>query len=203
MKKILLTLTAVLAIAGVGFIAFAGPSQGDIMHMFANLDASSPGAVIVSNGEYFYGRSSQGVLAYNRNGVSSLANPTVPGTYALKLVKDTFDIRVNSGVVGSYALNATVPAHAMFVNSWIEVVEPIVSVGNNGTIAFSCEDANNLFTATDIDGSAGGALLSGAAAPASLKGDIAADCRINVTIGTNNITYGKINVYALYAVGEF
>jgi hypothetical protein len=105
--------------------------------------------------------------------------------------------------VGAVSLGVQLPAKAVIVKSWFQVVASLVSASNNGTIAFHCEDAGNIFAAADIDSTLPRSLTMGVSdgAVANMK-DIEAACNITATVGTNAFTAGKIIGWAEFVVSE-
>jgi hypothetical protein len=72
----------------------------------------------------------------------------------------------------------------------------------SGTVALSCEDANNIKTATDITGSSANAFVEGAstgAASAFVRG-IGAACEITATVATATQDAGKLVGWVEYVV---
>jgi len=88
--------------------------------------------------------------------------------------------------------------------TWFYTVTQFVDAGA-GTVAISCEDANNLYTATDITGIAVGTITAGAAdghAAATFVGSIAAACEVTATVATAAQSAGKLIFFIEYVVVE-
>lgn len=204
MKKILITLGIVLTVAFGSWVAFASSSPADIVAYFSGVESAASGLIPVGNGSVYVARSMSGAVSINAAGVTSISNTSNgdSANYAPRIAQATYDFSVQGGTVAAHGLGISLPANAVIMNSLMEVVTPIVSVSNNGTFAISCEDANNIFTATDIDSSSAGDILKGTALPSAPVGHIASACEITATIGTNAFTAGKVIVWVEYVVGQ-
>lgn len=104
---------------------------------------------------------------------------------------------------GIHSMGVTLPAHAIITRSYLYVVTQLT--GNAGTtIAFSCEDANNIKTATNLLGFGAGTFAEGQSTGASgvMVTNIAADCDIKATIATGSLTAGRIIGYVHYLLAE-
>lgn len=110
---------------------------------------------------------------------------------------------IGSASVGAHTLGVTLPAGAVITRSWFVVDTQFGSVSGSGTVAIHCETANNIFTATDIDGSAAGTLTEGASTgAASAFKKITAACPITATVASSDMTAGKLEVFVDYSVRE-
>lgn len=118
-----------------------------------------------------------------------------------KTIVATYDFDKHGGAVGTIGLGRYLPKDAVITRSWLHVDTAAVS-GGTGTIAFQCEDANNIYTATYIGGSSTGALLEGASTGASsaFKTSIAAKCEISAVLAVEDFTAGKVSAYVRYFV---
>jgi hypothetical protein len=128
---------------------------------------------------------------------------TADGLHSHRIARATWDFAVDGGTVAAHATTVTLPAKALITRSWIYVVTQIVDAGS-GTMAISCEDANNIKTATDLTGTAAGGFIEGASTGAisAAVGSINAACAITFTIATAAATAGKLTVFVEYVVGE-
>jgi hypothetical protein len=122
---------------------------------------------------------------------------------AVKTVRVVYDVSKQGGAIGAISLPAALPAHAIIIRSWFEIKVQFVDAGA-GTVALSCEDANNIKTATDITGSAVGALVEGAStgAASAFTTSIAAPCVITATVAGAAQTAGALTLWVSYVVGE-
>jgi hypothetical protein len=119
------------------------------------------------------------------------------------VAKFQYDFSYYGGDTGTYSLGVYLPANAIITRSFLYVDTQLVDDGS-GTLAFHCEDANNIKTATDMTGSSAGAFIEGESTGASsaFKGSIAARCEITATIATAAITAGKITGWVKYVVHD-
>lgn len=138
---------------------------------------------------------------------SKLAAPTGAALYVPRLARAVWN---PSGVtadraVGAHTLGVTVPANAVIRQVWFFTKTSLVSTGNNGTIAFSCNAANDLFSAADIDASSGvagqiGAGVEVGTAATMLK--VTTACNLTATVAVNAFTAGKIDLFVEYVIAE-
>jgi hypothetical protein len=130
--------------------------------------------------------------------------PTAEGLNASRVARVTYDVAVDLGTVAPHALGVTLPAKAIIVRTWFYIVTQFTDAGA-GTVAIHCEDANNLYTATDITGMSVGATTAGAidgGAESTFLGSIAAACEITATVATEAQTAGKLIFFVEYFVAE-
>lgn len=125
------------------------------------------------------------------------------GLHLKRIVRVTYDVAVDLGTIAAHTLGVSLPANALIQRSWIYVVTQFVD-GGSGTVAFHCEDANNIKTATDITGTADGGIIEGAqvGTTATMTGSIAATCEITATVATAEQTAGKAILFVEYVVVE-
>ena len=146
-----------------------------------------------------------GVTAIGANKVleTMIKAQSADGLHLKRIARATYDVAVNLGTVAAHGLGVSLPANAIIVRSWFYVVTQFVDAGS-GTVAISCEDANNIKTATDITGSAAGAIVEGEStgAASAFKASIAAACEITATVATAAQTAGKLIVFVEYVVAE-
>lgn len=114
-----------------------------------------------------------------------------------------YDVAVNGGSVGAHGLGKYLPAKAIVTQAWFYTVTQFTDSGT-GTVAISCEDANNLYTATDITGITATTVTAGAAtgSAASMVKGIAAPCEVTATVATAAQTAGKLIFYIRYVLAE-
>jgi len=106
----------------------------------------------------------------------------------------TWDFDEHAGAIGTASLGVKLPANAIIRQNFFHSETTPVSAGA-GTMAFSCEDANNLFSAAAITGWTAGTFQAGAAsdgAVGNMVDDIAAECEITATIASAVYTAGKV-----------
>lgn len=122
-----------------------------------------------------------------------------PLPYVAKVVYDVSTTSaLGSSTVnsGAHGLGVYLPGKAVILRDWMQIVTPFTDDGS-GTVAFSCEDANNILTAEDLtNDSAGYKAGNGAVA------GIANRCEITATVATASQTAGKLVLYLEYFIGE-
>ncbi len=129
---------------------------------------------------------------------------TADGLHAQRVARATFDFADGDLEVGAHSLGVSLPAKAIITRSYLHIETQLADTGTC-TLAISCEDANNIKTATDLTGSAADALVEGqstGAAAAFIK-SIAATCAITATVadgGSCVPSAGKGVVFVEYVV---
>lgn len=179
----------------------------------------------LANGKIFVGNGSGVATAVTPTGDVTITNAGVTAIGANKVLESmivdtaTAGLSVDriahavwdpSGVsgqrtVGGHGLSVTLPAKSIVTQAWFYTKTSVVSTGNNGTIAFSCTGANDLFSAADIDSSSGVAGQIGAGVPVGTAATMVfntAACEITATVAVNAFTAGKIDFYVRYVVAE-
>lgn len=128
---------------------------------------------------------------------------TDEGLFAHRIARFIYDEAVDGGAIAAYGLGVTLPAGAVIVRSYFKIITQFVD-GGSGTVALSCEDANNIKTATDITGSADNAFVEGESdgAAANFQRDIAAACEITATVAGAEQTAGKLVGWVEYVVED-
>lgn len=136
----------------------------------------------------------------------SNASPTANGIMNVRTARFTLDCSVLANcTVGAHSLGVALPANSLIVSSYFYVKTQLVSAGS-GTIAISCEDANNIFSAANITARTAGEKFLGAASAATsgstIVSNIAATCNITATIATGDYTAGLMNGWLSYQVTD-
>jgi hypothetical protein len=118
-----------------------------------------------------------------------------------QVMKFVYDVAIDGGDVAAHGLGKRLPANAIITRSFFYVDTQFVD-GGTGTVALSCEDANNIKTATDITGNSAGALVEGEStgAASAFKSSIAASCEITATVATAEQTAGKLTGWVYYVI---
>lgn len=139
--------------------------------------------------------------------VADTAAMSAGGHYLARQAKVTWD---PSGVAGdrtvaAHASGIVIPANAIIRQVWFYTKTSLVSTGNNGTIAVSCNGANDIFSAADIDASSGvagqiGAGVQVGTAATMLK--VSTACDITFTVAVNAFTAGKMDWFIDYVIAE-
>lgn len=149
--------------------------------------------------------SNAGVVALAAGVVTEadLLAQSADGLHAKRVARATLDCGVSSCTVGALGLGVTLPANALLQRSFFYTVTQFVD-GGAGTVALSCEDANNIFSAADITAITGGTVTDGVqdGTAATITGSIAAACEITATIAVAEQTSGKLILFVEYMVVE-
>jgi hypothetical protein len=160
-----------LALAFVGSSAFAtngGVTAGTLVPIPPNAIKSASKATLVKK---------------INEVVTTSGNTTGDGNYNLQIAKASFSFADGDLAVGAHGLGVSLPAKAVIIRSWLHITTQFVDSGTC-TYAISCEDANNIKTATDISGTAADGLIEGEStgAASAFKKSIAATCEITGTM---------------------
>lgn len=137
-------------------------------------------------------------------------NPVTTGVDGARRVRARYVITSTSasgkGAAGSYSLGAVLPARAVITRSFYEVTSAITGEAG-ATIAFSCEDANNIKTATDMElvaptTHAAHSFVEGASTgtAATFVRGIAAQCVVTATVASGAYSTGSFDLYIDYVV---
>lgn len=165
-------LSYILAVVLVSVTVFAAlPAHRRVKNLESNIGTTSGASAGVSN------------IAAGAVVETDLIPQTADGLHAQRVARATFTFADGDLAVGAHGLGVTLPAKAIITRSYIHVTTQLVDSGTC-TLAISCEDANNIKTATDITGSAADALIEGqstGAISAAVKA-IAAACEITATV---------------------
>ncbi len=115
----------------------------------------------------------------------------------------TYSVAKNGGSKTAHNTGVSLPAKAIITRSYFQVGQVFASASSAGTVAISCETANNIKTATDITGSSVGDFVDGQStgAIAGFKA-ITNGCDINVTVATWALTAGKLKGWVEYVIGQ-
>jgi hypothetical protein len=125
------------------------------------------------------------------------------GISNVRVARVTYDVATDLGTIGAHLLGVTLPAKSIITRSFFYTDTQFVD-GGAGTVALSCEDANNIKTATDITGNAVGVIVEGEStgAASAFKASIAADCEVTATVAGAAQTAGKLTAYIYYVVTD-
>jgi hypothetical protein len=142
----------------------------------------------------------------NETNITSLTTAqtqTADGNLVKRVVRANLDCGVSDCSVGTVSMVQTLPANAIIYQSYWYTETQFVD-GGSGTVAFHCEDANNIFTAADITGNADGSIVAGNATGviATMTAAIAAECTITATIATAEQTAGVLTLFVEYVVHD-
>jgi hypothetical protein len=131
---------------------------------------------------------------------ASTASYIDDGILNVRVARASYSCTVSSDcAVGAHSLGVALPAKSLIRQSWVYNVVKPVSAGA-GTVAFSCEDANNILTATNLTSVSSGDVTAGASTgvASTMVKAIAAPCNITATIASADYTTGQWNVFVEY-----
>ncbi len=180
--------------------------QGGARHVVASggsLDVESGGELdIEAGGSLKLAGTAVSATAAELNLVAASAHDD-EGLGPKRRARVVYDTAVDGGGIGAHLLGVSLPAKALITRSYLYVVTQFVDSGS-GTVAVSCEDANNIKTATDITGTAAAGLIEGQStgAASAFVGSIAATCEVTATVATASQTSGKALIFIEYEVVE-
>lgn len=183
----------------------AGPALTSGQILVGN--SSNVSAAVAPTGDVTI--SNAGVTAVGAGKVleAMLEVPSGAALYVPRVARVTWDPTGVSGdrAVGAHASAVTIPANAVIRQVWFYTKTSLVSTGNNGTIAVSCNAGNDIFSAADIDASTGVAGQIGAGveigtAATMLK--VSTACAITFTVAVNAFTGGKMDWFIEYVIAE-
>jgi len=222
MLRTLITLTLFLLLPIVS-ISSPSPYSSEMDARFTALEAAGVGGTL-ANGKIIVGSGAGVAAPVTMSGDATIINTgaitigagkvteanlkviTADGLHAQRVARATMDCASSGCSVGAHSLGVALPANAIITRSYIYIVTQLTDTGTC-TVAISCEDANNIKTATDITGTAAGGFIEGAStgAASAFVGGIAAACNITGTVadgGSCVPSAGKLIVYVEYVVGE-
>lgn len=139
--------------------------------------------------------------------LSAAGGKGTDGLGVLRVARATLTCAGTSCGLGAHGLTTTLPAKAIIIRSFIYTVAQMTDTGTC-TLAISCEDANNIKTATDFGGVAADTLTEGASTGASsaFTKAIAAACEITATFADGGScvapTVGSANIFVEYVVQD-
>lgn len=208
---VLMAADLAVAVTPIPEKAVSSSFRTTVIRKINELTAASAGGVL-EDGKFLLGNGDDEATAVTMSGAASMTNAGVvsltdtltDGNYALKVAKASYSFADGDLAVGAHSLGVNLPAKAVIVRSYIRVTLQMVDTGTC-TVAISCEDANNIKTATDITGSAAGAFIEGEStgAASAFKASIAAECPITLTVadgGSCVPSAGTGSVFVEYVV---
>ena len=207
-------------------VATAVTLTGDVTTTNAGVTAIGAAKVLesmvtIADGKFLIGNGSNvavartlsGDLTSSNTGVTTIgagkvletmmAVPTTDGLKAHRMARATYDCATDCSI-GAHTLGVTLPAKAIITRSFIQVNTQFEDTGTC-TIAISCEDANNIKTATDFGGVAASIVEGESTGAASaFKASINAACLITATTVDSSscvVSTGKMTIFVEYVVG--
>lgn len=184
MKNLILLISLMFT---VNVFAFEGMNDGTSLGIYNRIDCTD--GLTCSKGV---------------NGIFTVNSATqAEGINSNALAIFDYDFAVDGGAIGTITTGVDLPALAIIEQCWFRVETQLVDAGA-GTLAVTCEDANNIFSAADFTGNAAGSIVAGAplGTVATMVDDIAASCDISFVIGGAALTAGKLRGYCRYTVHE-
>lgn len=132
------------------------------------------------------------------------ASSNQKGIFPLHVARFVYDVAVDTGTAATHGLGTFLPARAVIVRSAFKVITQFTNSGS-ATVALTCEDAGNIYAASDISAAAANAFVEGATTGAATtwKRDIAARCEIGAVIGGAGgatVTVGKLVGWVEYVL---
>lgn len=141
------------------------------------------------------------VLIGNAAGKAFPINAGTNGNGLLHIAKATYDFSTLGGAIGAIPLGVTIPANSTIIRSWIYTVTQVA--GATSTVALSCANANDIFSAAAMTSITAGTLTEGVSTgAASAFKPVTTACAITATVATAALTAGKFNVYTEYVTHD-
>lgn len=121
----------------------------------------------------------------------------------LNAVKFQYSVASNRGALGAHSLGVKLPAGSIITRSYFMVTEQFASASGTGEVALSCETANNIFSAADIDSDAAGTIKEGVSTgAASAFQKIVDECNITLTNSVQASTAGALDGWVEYVISN-
>lgn len=144
--------------------------------------------------------------------LSAIARGEADGLGFLRVARFTFDPSANAGqrTQAAHGLGVTLPDNALVLGGGVEILTTFQSAGADaGTIALSIQGANDLITATAIssgtfwDAVTYKVIVPDALAAAGVATPIklTAAREVTATVGSQNLTAGKLVGWLIYVIG--
>lgn len=119
------------------------------------------------------------------------------------VVKAQYDYSTHGGAVGDISITGvTIPINALVTRAWLDVLTQPASSGNTASVAVKVQGAADLYAATSV-----GSLTAGRkdgipqdAASQIIK--LTAERTPAITVSTQALTAGKINIFIEYMVSD-
>jgi hypothetical protein len=151
-----------------------------------------------------WGERLSGAFKISSSGVGQIlgASGNMEGNYfAPQMARFVYDVAVDGGGTGAHGTGVYLPAKAVITRGFYKIVTQFTDSGS-GTVALSCEDANNIVSAVDITPHASGTYMETIAVGASTGfiSSIAAKCQITATVATAAQTAGKLVGWLEYVI---
>lgn len=125
------------------------------------------------------------------------------GQDAARRAKALYDPAVNNSATSTNGLGVYLPKNAVIVRSWYYV--RTATTGNPAArVAFQCEDANNIKTATDMTAYSADTIVEGAStgAASAFVTSIGDQCQISAVLTSSTMSTGQIEIYVDYVIHD-
>ncbi len=187
--------------------------------------AESLAGPALTGGQIIVGNSSNVAAAFTPSGDVTISNAGVTAIGAAKVTEAQLAVASTAGLhvprvariiwdpsgvsgdrsVASHASGITIPANAVIRQVWFYTKTSLVSASNNGTIAVQCNNANDIFSAADIDATTGVAGQIGSGVETGIAANmlkVTTACDITFVVGTNAFSAGKMDWFIEYVIAE-
>ncbi len=132
---------------------------------------------------------------------SKLAAANADGLMTKRTARVTFDTANGATAGSTYNLGVALPAKAIITRSYLTINTPFV--GASGTVALSCETANNIFSAANITGYTTNDLIEGASTGASTAfKKITSACNLSAVVATTTQSAGKLTAWVEFVISQ-
>lgn len=191
LKFLLVASLAVLTLPGTSFSAVTTAQKYKLNNQMGPVARSVQLGTLLDQAEAVNGTSSTVQAAEG-----SLLHRVAHALY------DTGGSSTVGGAIGPHATGVSLPAKAIITRSYMEVETQFVDAGS-GTVAVSCQTANNIYSAADITGVTAGQFIEGVSTGASTAFQkITSDCAITATVAGAAQSAGKLHIFVEYVVGK-
>ncbi len=135
----------------------------------------------------------------------SVADLGADGLGLLRVARATYDFAVHGGATGAKNLGVTLPAGALIVGGFVDVITTATTAGaDGGTMAIHVQTANDIVSAIavsavgDVWDEGQSPIIPKANTPESTAIKLTADRTVTATIAGQAFTAGKFTVYLYY-----
>jgi hypothetical protein len=146
-------------------------------------------------------------IAANAVTEAKLVAATTDGLNVMRTARATYDFATDGGAISAIDSGVTIPANAVIVGGFVEVITTCTSAGDLGTMAISVESADDIVVAVAIgtgtpwdDGLQ--AIIPKSNTPESTAVKVTTAKAITFTIAVEAFTAGKFHVYLHYVVSD-
>jgi len=144
--------------------------------------------------------------------LSTALQGSADGLGLIRAARFTFDPTTDAAMrsQAGHGLGVTLPDNALVLGGMIEILTTFTSANDSGTIALSIQGANDLVTATAISsGTFWDAVKSKVVVPDALNAagvataiKLTAAREVTATVGTQDLTGGKLVGWLFYVIGD-